>query len=182
LDLAALSGTVTSPRVNRARPGVGTLLPWALATGVLPPGRCRSNGRSPDPRLVKATGLLVLFLAAARGSDTGSTRLSGTCLGCGVPCTAFCSPDAFVRQSEQGSDGFHLVGRQLLQHLLVSDPLSEGRDDRCIGDTWDSSTYLGEARDEGPEGFPGLLPHGVEVCLHSVLLIRTGKVCRELCA
>jgi hypothetical protein len=27
-----------------------------------------------------------------------------------------------------------------------------------------------------------LLPHGVKVCLHSVLLVRTGKVCRELCA
>jgi hypothetical protein len=49
LDLAALGGAVASPRVNRARPEVGALLPWALATGVLAPGRCRSNGRSPDP-------------------------------------------------------------------------------------------------------------------------------------
>jgi hypothetical protein len=38
------------------------------------------------------------------------------------------------------------------------------------------------AGDEGPEGFPGLLPHGVEVGLHAMLLVRTGEVRRELCA
>jgi hypothetical protein len=74
------------------------------------------------------------------------------------------------------------VSCQLLQHLLVTDPLAESRDDRRIGDTWNSSTYLGEAGDEGPEGFPGLLPHGVEVSLHTMLLVRTGKICRKLCA
>jgi hypothetical protein len=40
--------------------------------------------------------------------------------------------------------------------------------------------YLGEAGDEGPEGLPGLLPHSVEVGLHAMLLIRAGKVRREL--
>jgi hypothetical protein len=60
-------------------------------------------------------------------------------------------------------------------------PLTESRDNRCIGDTRNSSTYLGEARDEGPEGFSGLLPHGVKVGLHPVLLARTGKICREPC-
>jgi hypothetical protein len=49
LDLAAFGGAVASPRVNRARPGVGALLPWALAAGVLAPGSCCSNGRTPDP-------------------------------------------------------------------------------------------------------------------------------------
>jgi hypothetical protein len=56
----------------------------------------------------------------------------------------------------------------------------ESRDDRCIGDTRNGSTYLGEAGDEGPEGFPGLLPHGVEMGLHAMLLVRAGEVRREL--
>jgi hypothetical protein len=99
-----------------------------------------------------------------------------------VPCTAFCSPSAFVRQSKQGGDNFHLVSRQLLQHLLVTDPLAEGRDDRRIGDTRNSSTYLGEAGDKGPKGLSGLLPHGVEVGFHTMLLVRTGEVRRKLCA
>jgi hypothetical protein len=42
------------------------------------------------------------------------------------------------------------------------------------------STYLGESGDEGPEGFPGLLPHSMEVGLHAMLLVRAGKVRREL--
>jgi hypothetical protein len=58
----------------------------------------------------------------------------------------------------------------------------ESRDNRCIRDTRNSSTYLGEAGDESPEGLSGLLPHGVKVGLHTVLLVRTGKICRELCA
>jgi hypothetical protein len=99
-----------------------------------------------------------------------------------MPCPAFCCPGAFVRQGELGGDSFHLVGRQLLQHLLITDPLSESRDNRRVRDTRNYSTYLGEAGDEGPKGFSGLLPHSVEVGLHTVLLIRTGKVCRELCA
>jgi hypothetical protein len=74
------------------------------------------------------------------------------------------------------------MSRQLLQHLLVTDPLAESRDDRRVGDTWNGSTHLGEAKDEGPEGFSGLLPHGVEVGLHTMLLVRTGEVLRELCA
>jgi hypothetical protein len=182
LDLAALGGAVASPRMDRARPEVGALLTWALASGVLAPGRRSNNGRTPDPRLVKAMVLLILFLAAARGSDTGFARLCGSCLSCRVPRTAFCSPGVFVRQSEQGGDGFHLMSRQLLQHLLITDPLTESRDDRRIGDTRNSSTYLGEAGDEGLEGFSGLLPYSVKVSLHTMLLVRTGKICRELCA
>jgi hypothetical protein len=99
-----------------------------------------------------------------------------------VPRTAFCSPGAFVRQSEQGGDSFHLMSRQLLQHLLITDPLAEGRDDRRIRDTQNSSMYLGEAGDEGPEDFSRLLPHGMKVGLHTMLLVRTGKICHKLCA
>jgi hypothetical protein len=71
--------------------------------------------------------------------------------------------------------------RQLLHLLFVTDPLAESHDNGCIGDTRNSSTYLGEVGDEGPEGLSGLLPHGVKVGLHTELLIRTGKICRELC-
>jgi hypothetical protein len=39
--------------------------------------------------------------------------------------------------------------------------------------------YLGEAGDEDPDGFPGLLPHSMEVRLHAVLLVRAGKVVRH---
>jgi hypothetical protein len=47
LDLAALGGVVASPKMNRARPGVGALLTWVLASGVLAPGRRSGNGRTP---------------------------------------------------------------------------------------------------------------------------------------
>jgi hypothetical protein len=49
LNLAVLGGAVASPRMNRARPRVGALLPWALASGVLAPGRRSSDGRTPNP-------------------------------------------------------------------------------------------------------------------------------------
>jgi hypothetical protein len=97
-----------------------------------------------------------------------------------VPCTFLCCPGAFVRQGEEGGDGLHLMCRQLLQHLLIMDPLTECRGNRCIRNTWNGSTYLSEARDEGPEGFPRFLPHGVEVGLHAMLLVRAGEVRREL--
>jgi hypothetical protein len=39
--------------------------------------------------------------------------------------------------------------------------------------------YLGEAGDKRPESFPRLLPHCVEVGLHTVLLVSAGEVCCE---
>jgi hypothetical protein len=176
LDLTAFGGAVVGPRVNKTRPGVGMLFVRALAAQVLAPGRsCRSD-RSPSLRLVHVAVLLVFLLAATRGSDTGAPRVGKPSLRGRVPCTALCGPGVLVRQGEQGGDSFHLV----CQHLLVTDPLSESRDNRCIGNTWNGSMYLGEAGGEGPVGFPGLLPHSVEVGLHAMLLIRAGEVCREL--
>ena len=96
-----------------------------------------------------------------------------------MPCTALNGPGALVRQGKQGGNSFHLVCGQLLQHLLVTDPLSESRDNRCIRNTGNGSTYLGEAGDEGPERLPGLLPHGMEMGLHTVLLVRAGEVRQE---
>jgi hypothetical protein len=43
----------------------------------------------------------------------------------------------------------------------------------------DCPTYLGEAGNERSEGLPGLLPHCMEMCLHSVPLVSTGEVCHE---
>jgi hypothetical protein len=145
-----------------------------------PPGRYCCSVRTPSSWLVEATVLLILFLAAARGSNTVPPHLCWPSLRGRVPCVALCSPSVFVRQGKQGGDSFYLMSGQFLQHLLVTDPLTESRDDRYIGDTWDGSTYLGEAGDKGPEGFPGLLPHGMKVGLHAMLLVRTREVHREL--
>jgi hypothetical protein len=60
-------------------------------------------------------------------------------------------------------------------------PLSESSDDRGIGDARYGPAYLGEAGDEIPESLPGFLSYGMEMSLHTVLLISTGKVRREPC-
>jgi hypothetical protein len=68
---------------------------------------------------------------------------------------------------------------QLLEHLFITHPLAESGDDGSIGDTGYSSSYPSEAGDEGPESFPGLLPHCMEVSLHAMPLISTCEVCCE---
>jgi hypothetical protein len=70
---------------------------------------------------------------------------------------------------------------QLLQHFFIMYSLSEGRDDRSIRNTRYRTSYLGEAGDELPEGFPGLLPHCMQVGLHTVLVVSTGEVRHEPC-
>jgi hypothetical protein len=69
---------------------------------------------------------------------------------------------------------------QLLQHFLITYSLSEGHDDRSIRNTRYRTSHLGETGDELPEGLPGLLPHCMEVGLHTVLLVSTGEVRHEL--
>jgi hypothetical protein len=65
------------------------------------------------------------------------------------------------------------------QHFLIMHSLSEGCDDGSIGNARYSTLHLGEAGDERPEGLPGLLPHRMEVGLHTVLLVSTGEVRNE---
>jgi hypothetical protein len=65
---------------------------------------------------------------------------------------------------------------QLLQHVFIMHPRAESGDDGSIGGTGYSSSYPGEAGDEGPESFPGLLPHCMEVSLQAMPLISTGEV------
>jgi hypothetical protein len=125
--------------------------------------------------------VLLLLLATALGSGTRATRLGNSGLWCRVPCTALGISATFVSQSEERGDSLHVVCRQLLQHLLITHPLSESSDDRGIGDARYGPAYLGEASDESPESLPGFLSYGMEMSLHTVLLISTGKVRCEPC-
>jgi hypothetical protein len=126
-----------------------------------------------------ATILLLLFVVL--GDSTRATRLGDSGLWRRVPCAALGSPGTFVSQSEERGDSFHVMCRQLLQHLLITHPLSESSDDRGIRDTRYGLAYLGEASDESPESLPEFLSYGMEMSLHTVLLISTGKVCCEPC-
>jgi hypothetical protein len=65
---------------------------------------------------------------------------------------------------------------QLFQHFLITYSLTEGRDDGSIGNARYSTSHLGEAGDERSEGLLGLLPHRMDVGLHTVLLVSTGEV------
>jgi hypothetical protein len=58
--------------------------------------------------------------------------------------------------------------------------LAFGHDRSCM--YLSEASHLGEAGDELPESLPGLLPHRMEVGLHTVLLVSTGKVRNELLA
>jgi hypothetical protein len=60
-------------------------------------------------------------------------------------------------------------------------PLSKSSDNGGIGDMRYSPSYLGETGDESSEGLPGFLPYGMEMSLHTMLLISTGKVRYEPC-
>jgi hypothetical protein len=63
--------------------------------------------------------------------------------------------------------------------FFITYSLSEGRDDRSIRNTRYRTSQLGEAGDELLEGLPGLLPHRMEVGLHTVLLVSAGEVRHE---
>jgi hypothetical protein len=68
---------------------------------------------------------------------------------------------------------------QLLQHFLIMYSPSEGRDDGSIGNARYSTSHLGEAGDERLESLPGLLPHRMEVGLHTMLLVSISEVRNE---
>jgi hypothetical protein len=108
-----------------------------------------------------------------------ATRLGSSSLWGRVACTTLGGFGAFVGQSEERGDSFHVMCGQLLQHFFITYSLSKSRDDGSIRNTRYRTSYLGEAGDEFLEGFPGLLPHCMEVGLHTVLLVSTGKVRHE---
>jgi hypothetical protein len=122
------------------------------------------------------------FSSYRPGDGTRATRLGSPSLWGRVPCTALVGSGAFVGQSKERGDSFHVMRGQLLQHLLVTYSLTEGRDDGSIGNAWYSTSHLGEAGDERPESLPRLLPHRMEVGLHTMLLVSTGEVRNKPCA
>jgi hypothetical protein len=159
--------------VYRARAAVTPLRPWVLVALVSAPSRScddRSSRRWPLGAVV------LLLLLAVLSDDTRATCLGNPDLWYRVSCTTLGSPGALVGQSEEHGDSFHVMRGQLLQHLFITYSLAEGGDDGSIRDTGYSPTYLGEAGDEGPESFLGLLPHCMEVCLHAMLLVSDGEV------
>jgi hypothetical protein len=140
-------------------------------------GSCCDN-QSGGPWLL-VVAVLLLFLLSVPRDDTRATRLGSSGLWGRVPCTALGGSGALIGQSEECGDSFHVMRGQLLQHFLITYSLSEGRDDGSIRNSRYHTSYLGEAGDELPESFPGLLPHRMEVGLHTVLLVSTGKVHNE---
>jgi hypothetical protein len=123
--------------------------------------------------------ILLLFLLTIPGDGTRATRLGSPGLWDRVPCTTLGGFGAFVGQSEECGDSLHVMRGQLLQHFLITYSLAEGRDDGSIGNARYSTSHLGEVGDECPESLPGLLPHCVEVGLHTVLLVSAGEVRNE---
>jgi hypothetical protein len=139
--------------MNKARPIVDTLLAWALAMRILAPILSYSDW-SAGQRLL-ATVVLLLFLAPALSSDTRAARHGNPSLWCQVPCSVLDGPSTFVGQGEERGDAFHIVHRPFFQYLIMTYPMSESSDNGSVGDTRCDSSYLGEAGDEGPEGFLG---------------------------
>jgi hypothetical protein len=121
--------------------------------------------------------LAFLFLPAfALGDDIRVARLGNLYLWYRVPSTALGGSGALISQSEECGDVVPIVCGQFFQHLLITYPLAESRDDGSIRDTGDCPTYLGEAGNERSEGLLRLLPYSVEVCLHSVPLVSASEV------
>jgi hypothetical protein len=124
---------------------------WAVA----PTNHCRDSGGSGSTcqRLVVVVllllSILVLATALSSGIYFGLANLPCLRSRLGVACTPFYSPSAFVYQVEELRDIFHLMGGQLLKHLLISYALSKNDNNRSIGDVGDGVSNLGESLDEG---------------------------------
>jgi hypothetical protein len=125
-NLVTFRGAVVSVGMHGARPAIASLWPGALIA-LAPPSShgCDSRGGKRWPLM--AAVLLLLF--AVLGDGTRATRLGSPALWGRVPGTTFGGSSAFVGQSEECGDSFHVVRGQLLQHLLITYSLTEGRDD-----------------------------------------------------
>jgi hypothetical protein len=123
--------------------------------------------------------VLILFLFTVPGDGTRASRLGNPGLRGQVPCTALGGSGALVGESEESGDSLHVMRGKLLQHFLITYSLAEGRDDGSIGNARYSNSHLGEVGDKRPESLLGLLPHCVEVGLHTVLLVSAGEVRNE---
>jgi hypothetical protein len=160
LDLPALLDVVTPVVVHRVP------CPTLIAAGELaqslvaswastPTSRCCDSGSSGSAsQQLVVVGLLlpILVLATALSSGICFRLVSLPChwSRLGVPCMPFCSPGTFICQIEELRDVFHLLGGQLLEHLLISHVLSKSDNNRSIEDVGDGVLNLGEPLDEGP--------------------------------
>jgi hypothetical protein len=133
LDLPALLRAVTARGLARALVTMWAMTPTSHY--------CDSGGsRSTCQRLVVVELLLpILVLVTALSNDMclGLVGLPYLWSRLGMPYMPFCSPSAFVRQVEELRDIFHLMGGQLLKHLLISHVLSKSDNNRSIGDVGD---------------------------------------------
>jgi hypothetical protein len=136
------------------------------------------DNQSGGPRLL-VVAVLLLFLLSIPGGSTRATQLGNSGLWGRVLCTTLGGSGALIGQSEECGDSFHVMCGQLLQHFLIAYSLSEGRDYGSIRNARYGTSHLGEVGDELPKSLPGLLPHRVEVGLHTVLLVSTGEVRNE---
>ena len=71
---------------------------------------------------------------------------------------------------------------ELLEHPMVGDALSEGRNDVRVRDVRDLVADLAEALDVPAEGLASLLAHSTQVVLGEGALVRALEVCNELLA
>jgi hypothetical protein len=172
-DLTAFRGVVVSIGMHWARAAVASLWPGALIA-LAPSSSHGCDSRSGKLRPLIAVVLLLIFVVLGDGTRLGSPNLWGR-----LPCTALGGSIAFVGQSEECGDSLHVMRGQLLQHFLTTYSLSEGRDDGSIRNARYSTSHLNEVGDERLESLPGLLPHRMEVGLHTVLLVSTCEVRNE---
>jgi hypothetical protein len=142
-DLVTLRGAVTTMRVHRAWTAATLLRSWAFVAVALASGRCCGH-QSGGPRFL-VVAVLLLFLLSVPEDGPRATRLGSSNLWGIVPCTTLGGSSAFVGQSEERGDSFHVMCGQLLQHFFIMYSLLEGRDDRSIRNTRYRTSYLGEA-------------------------------------
>jgi hypothetical protein len=97
-----------------------------------------------------------------------------------VSGAAFRNPGALVCQAEERGHILDVVGGELLQHLLIPNPLVKCNYYISIGDTRSGIANLREPLDEGAQGFPWALLDVMEVSLVTRPSIGALKVGREL--
>jgi hypothetical protein len=140
---------------------------WPLATvhGSSPGAGSSGDGGSPGHRFVLLFVVVLLLLLPLACGASGISLLS-LWLEAGVPGLAFSGPGTLVGEAEQPGDVLDVVGRQLLQHIEVSYPLTEGDDDRSWSDARNGVANLRKVLDEGPQRLVRSLSHSMEHSLH----------------
>jgi hypothetical protein len=91
------------------------------------------DDRGSNPLILAAAALVSLFLLdTVLGDSAGTASLGDPSLRRRVPGTALGDPGTLITQSEECGDVVHITRGQLLKHLLVAHPLTEGSDDGSV--------------------------------------------------